>query len=163
MTDCEGKDVIELIIYKGGQLRYLNFGYHLLVADPWPKLDLKKNDGNPNNFNKWIKIEARQQKIDGQYKFQVNFSSESQLVDDAGTNYYLSVESPSPKRNLEFLLNPDHKNFKGKIKNLEFKTQVADEDRNEQNYIRFQFLTKISFSKVKITMLIPAHFVIYLR
>ena len=125
MTDCKDEEVIKLIIFKKQHSRYLEFGYYR--ANPWPKLVMT------NNLNKWLKIEARQQKVNGQYKFELNFSSETELfVDNAESNFSFSIENPSTKRQLEFSLDPKNEN-KGKIRNLVFNTQVPDGDRNEQN------------------------------
>ena len=78
-------------------------------------------------------MEARQHKINGRYKFQLNFSSETQpFVDNAESNFSFNIENPSTKRQLEFSLDPKNEN-KGKIRNLVFNTQVPDGDRNEQN------------------------------
>ena len=96
---------------------------------------MNKDSSTPTNFNKWIKIKASQRKVSGDYKLQVDFTSEEDLNVNkwfTQTSFSAIIDNPQVRRNLKFLLNEQEKDFGGKIKNLEFKTQV-DDDRNELN------------------------------
>ena len=135
MVDCKGILVIEVILRWKKNNSKLNFGYTNLETqdDPFPELHMNKDSSTPTNFNKWIKIKASQRKVSGDYKLQVDFTSEEDLNVNkwfTQTSFSAIIDNPQVRRNLKFLLNEQEKDFGGKIKNLEFKTQV-DDDRNE--------------------------------
>ena len=127
--------MIEVILRWKKNNSKLNFGYTNLEIqdDPFPELHMNKDSSTPTNFNKWIKIKASQRKVSGDYKLQVDFTSEEDLNVNkwfTQTSFSAIIDNPQVRRNLKFLLNEQEKDFGGKIKNLEFKTQV-DDDRNE--------------------------------
>ena len=93
------------------------------------KLHMGKDDAENTNFKKWIKVEAKQSLISGQYKLQVDFTTNGSFILPANkpnTSYTFIIDNPSPNRKLDLSLNFDNANFQGKVRNVEFKTEVAD-------------------------------------
>ena len=99
-------------------------------------LHMGKDDEENTNFKKWIKVEAKQSLTSGQFKLQVDFTTNGTLTLDArnpkSTSYTFTIDNPSPRRGLMIFLNFDNANFQGKVRNVEFKTEVADA-RHELN------------------------------